>query len=108
MAAPAPLQNVGASTPADATSATGLASEAPVSVDTFPTTPPPEVLDAMASAATAYAALKAQGLTVHYSYDSQAHRASAELRDGEGRVVRSLSPSEAVALAAGEAPGASL
>jgi hypothetical protein len=56
----------------------------------------------MQAAAGAYRSLQSQGLEVRYSYDPQSRRATAELRNTEGEVVQTLSPSEAIALASDE------
>lgn len=81
-------------------------SEAPVSLDTIPTTPPPAVLEQVDAAGRAYEGLKAQGFEVRYSHDAGSRRTTATLHDRSGAAVRTLSPSEAVELAAGGAlPG---
>jgi len=93
-----------ASAAAPASAPSEVEGAAAVSVDTIPSAPPQEVLDQMDRAAGTYAALESQGLSVRYGFDASARRANAELVDREGRVVRTLTPSEAVALSAGEAP----
>jgi hypothetical protein len=80
-----------------------IGNEAPVSIDAIPSAPPPEVLAQMKAAGEAYAALQSEGYEVHYSHDPLTHKVTAELRDREGAVVRTLTPSEAIALATGEA-----
>jgi len=100
----APIATQGADGVAATSPSQPIGNEASVSVQTIPSTPPPELLDEIGSAAATYSALQAQGLTVRYSYDAQTRRTSAQLQDAQGQVVRTLTPSEAVALAAGEAP----
>jgi hypothetical protein len=83
-------------------SARASGSEPTVSVDTFPSSPPPEVLDQMATAATAYENLRAQGHELHFSHDTQSGRIAIELRDRDGNSVRDVSPSEALEIAGGK------
>jgi hypothetical protein len=78
---------------------------ASVSIDATPSSPPPEVLAQVQQAAASWQELQAKGYEVHYSQDSASSRTTAELRDAQGVVVRRLTPSEAVALAAGESLG---
>lgn len=80
-------------------------SEDPVSLDTLPSAPPPEVVAQIQTAGENYETLRAQGYEVHYSYDEQARKTSVELRDSSGTVLKRLSPSEAVDLAMGGADG---
>ncbi|HEY1687876.1 MAG TPA: hypothetical protein VGF95_03325 [Solirubrobacteraceae bacterium] len=98
--AAAPLRASGA-TSASAPQNPIASVDEPVSLDTVPSTPPPEVLAQMQEAGTSYEALQAKGYEVHYSEDSGSRRMGAELRDAEGSLVRALTPSEAVELAAG-------
>lgn len=79
------------------------ASAPAVLLDALPSSPPAEVLAAMQTAAHTYDALRAQGLEVGYVQDPSTGRTVAQLRDSSGAVVRTLSTSEAIALAAGEA-----
>lgn len=81
-------------------------SEAPVSLDTIPTSPPPAVLEQVQAAGKSYEALKAQGFVVRYTHDSGSRKTTATLHDRSGAVVRTLSPSEAIELAAGGPPPA--
>jgi hypothetical protein len=69
--------------------------------DTIPSSPPPEVLDQMASAAQTHEALSAQGRELRFSRDEQSGRTRIEVRDRSGNVLRTLSPAEALAVAAG-------
>lgn len=88
---------------APARSAASVSGEAPVSVDTVPTSPPPEVLEQVRAAGRAYERLQAQGLQVRYSHDPSSRKTTATLLDRSGAVLRTLSPSEVVKLAEGEA-----
>jgi hypothetical protein len=68
----------------------------------LPSIPPPEVLDAMADAATAHERLRAQGRELHFEHDGRSGRLHIEVRDGDGRVLRTISPAEALDVAAGK------
>lgn len=87
---------------------TGAANSAPapvapsVSLQTFPSGPPREVLDEMASAARVHDALRAQGRELHFAHDSGSGGMTVQVRDSSGRVLRTISPSEALEIAAGK------
>jgi hypothetical protein len=93
---------VGAARRTSAPSPTASPGEFPVSLDTFPSSPPREVLDEMAGAARMYDTLRAQGRELHFAHDSQSGRMRIEVRDGGGHVLRTISPSEALDVAAGK------
>ncbi len=76
--------------------------EPTVSLDTFPSSPPPEVLDQIAATAQAFENLRSQGHELHFSHDEQSGRATIELRDRDGNSLRAVSPSEALEIAAGK------
>jgi uncharacterized FlaG/YvyC family protein len=73
-----------------------------VSLNTFPSSPPQEVLDEMTSAARMHDTLRAQGRELHFAHDSRSGRMTIEVRDSAGRVLRTISPSEALDVAAGK------
>jgi hypothetical protein len=73
-----------------------------VSLRTFPSGPPPEVLDEMASAARVHDALRAQGRELHFAHDAGSGRMTVQVRDSSGHVLRTISPSEALEVAAGK------
>lgn len=73
-----------------------------VSLDTFPSSPPRGVLDEMAGAARMHDTLRAQGRELHFAHDSHSGRMTIEVRDSGGRVLRTISPSEALDVAAGK------
>jgi hypothetical protein len=73
-----------------------------VSVDTFPSTPPQEVLDQMQAAASTYLVLQGDGVEVHYEYDHTTKTTTPQLRHTTGGLIRILTPAEASAIAAGE------
>ncbi len=72
-----------------------------VSLDAIPSSPPQEVLDQMAGAAQTHAALSAQGRELRFSRDEHSGRTRIEVRDRGGNVLRTLSPAEALEVAAG-------
>jgi hypothetical protein len=82
-------------------------SEAPVSLDTLPSTPPPEVLAQIETAGATYERLRSEGYELRYAHDGQSRKTTAELLDGTGMVVKTLSASEAVELAMGGSVGLS-
>jgi hypothetical protein len=59
------------------------------------------VLEEMAGAAHTYEALSAQGRELRFARDEQSGRTRIEVRDRAGNVLRTLSPAQALALAAG-------
>jgi hypothetical protein len=77
-------------------------SEPSVELDTFPASPPAEVLDQMGAAAQTYEELSAEGRDIGLARDASG-RPQFEIRDRRsGEVLRSLSPSEALDIAAGK------
>ncbi|MFI5005307.1 MAG: hypothetical protein ACHQE6_09875 [Solirubrobacterales bacterium] len=75
--------------------------EPAVSLDTLPSSPPQEVLDQMASAAQTHEALSAQGRELRFSRDEQSGRTKIEVRDHNGNVLKTISPAQALEVAAG-------
>jgi hypothetical protein len=59
------------------------------------------VLDQMANAAQTHAALSAQGRELRFARDEHSGRTEIEVRDQNGRVLRTISPAQALAIAAG-------
>jgi hypothetical protein len=78
-----------------------FASELAVALDTVPPSPPQEVLEEMASAARNHEALRAQGRELRFSRDEQNGRTRIEVRDRSGNVLKTLSPAQALEVAAG-------
>jgi hypothetical protein len=64
--------------------------------------PPQEVLEQMSQATRAYDALHAQGRELHFAHDEASGRIEIEVRDAGGHVLRTISPSEALRVAAGK------
>lgn len=73
----------------------------PSSPAPFPSSPPQEVLDQMGSAAHTYEELSSQGRELRFARDEQSGRTRVEVRDRAGNVLKTLSPAQALALAAG-------
>jgi hypothetical protein len=78
-----------------------FASELTVALDTIPASPPQEVLEQMASAAQRHEALSTQGRELRFSRDEQSGRTRIEVRDRGGNVLKTLSPAQALEVAAG-------
>jgi hypothetical protein len=70
-----------------------------VTVDTMPSTPPPEVLDAIGAAAKAYDRLTANGVQLHFHVDDETGKVAVHVYDTKGSVLGSLAPSEVLDLA---------
>lgn len=82
--------------------AAGSAAAQPaVSLETLPSSPPREVLEQMARAAQTHSELSSQGRELRFSRDAQSGRTRIEVRDREGNVLRTLSPAQALEVAAG-------
>jgi hypothetical protein len=78
-----------------------IAPSGAVSLQTLPSGPPSEVLEEMAHAAQIHAALSSQGRELRFARDEQSGRTRIEVRDRSGHVLKTISPSQALALAAG-------
>ncbi len=100
-AQPAPPIEAARSSAAPQSAGASFASELAVSLDTVPASPPQEVLDQMASAAQRHEALSAQGRELRFSRDEQSGRTRIEVRDRGGNVLKTLSPAQALEVAAG-------
>ncbi len=70
-------------------------------VDTIPATPPDEVLDAIGVAADAYEQLAASGRQLHFGIDQGSGKLVVQLHDQHGNVLSSVSPGQALEVAAG-------
>ncbi len=75
-----------------------------VAVDTLPPSPPPELSGEIAAAAKAYEDLLASGRRPHFQLDPHSGQLTIDLRDRDGNVLCTLSPPEALAIAAGGTP----
>ena len=72
-----------------------------VSLQAIPSSPPAEVLEQMAGAAEVYERLSAQGRELRFARDETSGRTTIEVRDRRGNMLKRLSPSEALDVAAG-------
>ena len=86
--------------PRPRTAPTGTAAPA-VTVDTLPAVPPPEVLEQVAEAAEIAERLREMGRQLHFEPGGPNGRIIIEVRDLEGRVVRTVPPAESLAIATG-------
>lgn len=68
----------------------------------LPASPPPGILDEIARAAQAHERLRAEDRELHFAHDTQSGQMTIEVRDCAGNVLRTLSPSEALDVAAGK------
>jgi hypothetical protein len=74
-----------------------------VAVISLPPSPPPEVLDEVAIARDRAAELAASNRELHFSVDDATNRVIVQVRDLEGNIIRTIPPSEALAILSGEA-----
>lgn len=95
-AAPAP-----ASQAASAPTAPSAQSADPVTVDTIPSSPPPEVHEAMGVAAQAYHDLKDNGSELRFKVDPATGKLQIEVHDTHGNLLFTLPPSKLLDVAAG-------
>jgi flagellar protein FlaG len=98
---PAPGPVEGASTGAARVTSDDAASQAAVTVDTIPSTPPLEVMDAIAVAAQASERLAASGHELRFHLDPPTGKVTVELRDLQGNLLSTVAPSKALDVAAG-------
>jgi uncharacterized FlaG/YvyC family protein len=68
----------------------------------IPSTPPPEVLDAMGRAADAYNRLADRGRGLHFRLDQSSGHVVVEVHDVEGNVISTVPASKALEVADGE------
>ena len=78
------------------------APEGDVAVISLPPSPPPEVLDEVAAARDRAAELAASNRELHFRKDEATGRVIVQVRDLAGNVIRTIPPSEALAVMAGE------
>ncbi len=79
----------------------GAAVQSSVSLHTLPSSPPPDVLAQMADAAQRYDELTSQGRELRFARDPESGRTRIEVRDRAGHLVKTLSPAQALDVAAG-------
>lgn len=97
-AAAAPAQ---ATKAVSATTAPTAAQSDPVTVDTIPTSPPDEVMDAMGVAAQAYQNLKDNGAELHFKVDEASGKLSVEVHDTHGNLMFTVPASKVLDVASG-------
>jgi hypothetical protein len=85
----APRQTEAVSSPQDA-----------VQMDVIPSTPPPEVMDAIATAGAAYEQLQSSGRHIHFGLD-ESGRVQIELQDLKGQPISGLTPNAVLRAAEG-------
>ena len=73
-----------------------------VAVISLPPSPPPEVLDEVAAARDRAAELAASNRELHFRKDETTGRVIVQVRDLAGNVIRTIPPSEALAVMSGE------
>ncbi len=78
-----------------------MAAQSSVSLQTLPSSPPPEVLEQMAGAAQRYDELTSEGRELRFARDSESGRTRIEVRDRAGHLVKTLTPAQALDVAAG-------
>jgi flagellar protein FlaG len=94
----------GAPVPGTATAGVpGVAAPAPdATADVIPAVPPPDVSAQVAEAHVRAQLLYADNRELHFSKDPASNRIIVEVRDLDGNVLRTIPPSEALAVMAGE------
>jgi hypothetical protein len=70
-----------------------------VTVDTMPSSPPPEVLDAIGAAARAYDRLTSNGVQLHFDVDEETGKVAVHVYDTQGSVLGTLAASQVLDLA---------
>jgi uncharacterized FlaG/YvyC family protein len=73
-------------------------------ISRIPTSPPAEVLEALDKAARVLEELASRGLGLHFEYDDATSQLHVQVTNGEGKVVREISPSTLLDIAAGVDP----
>jgi uncharacterized FlaG/YvyC family protein len=64
-------------------------------------TPPPDVLEALDTAARVLEELAAKRISLHFEYDDHANQVRVQVISGDGKLVREIPPSVLVDIAAG-------
>jgi hypothetical protein len=98
--APAAANKTQSTTPSNAVQA----SES-VMVDTIPSSPPPEVHEAMGVAARAYDSLQAQGQQMRFKVDQGTGKLVVEVHDLHGNLMFAVPTSKALEVASGGSLG---
>jgi hypothetical protein len=90
-----------ATPPASASTPAVAKANDPVTVDTIPASPPPEVHAAMGVAAQAYQDLKDQGSELRFKVDEPSGKLVIEVHDTHGNLLFTLPPHKVLDIAAG-------
>ncbi len=98
---PAPTSATTSALQAQDVSAVEAGHDEAVAVETFPSTPPPELSDAIATAAQSYDNLEAGGRRLHFAVDPPTGRLSIEVHDLSGNVLSTATPSQVLDIADG-------
>ena len=97
-----PLSGPARTAPPSGNSASASASASePVKVDMIPSSPPPEVQDAMGVAAQAYDKLQASGRGLHFKVDDATGKLIVEVHDQHGKILFTVPASKALDVAGG-------
>ena len=97
--APTATRTSGTSAPA---AAQGTQATDPVTVDTIPASPPPEVHDAMGVANDAYQSLQAQGAELRFKVNEATGKLSVEVHDTHGNLLFTVPSSTVLDVASGQ------
>lgn len=68
-------------------------------ISSVPSSPPPEVLDAIGAAGRAYDRLTANGVQLHFHVDEETGTVAVHVYDTQGSVLGSVAPSQVLDLA---------
>jgi hypothetical protein len=68
----------------------------------LPPTPPAEVLDAIDTAARVLEELASKRLSLHFEYDDEDNRVQVQVTNADGKVVRTVPPTELLEIAVGQ------
>ncbi|MGN6867484.1 MAG: hypothetical protein ACTHMY_03660 [Solirubrobacteraceae bacterium] len=97
--APTPSRTARSSAPAPAQAVHAVD---PVTVDTIPASPPPEVQDAIGVANQAYHNLKADGSELRFKINESTGKLSVEVHDTRGNLLFTVPGSTALDVASGQ------
>jgi hypothetical protein len=84
-----------------AATAENAAADAAVTVDMIPSSPPPEVMDAVGIAFHASERLAASGLEMRFALDPSTGKVTVEVHDLQGNLQSTVPPSTALSVADG-------
>jgi hypothetical protein len=76
--------------------------QAPNAAESFPATPPPEVLASLDKAARVLEELTARQVNLHFAVDEKTQRVEVEVRDGNGKLVRMIPQTKALDVLGGD------